>query len=90
MDAVIRLATTMTWQGKCPVVALVTTTYQIGVKLTKDAMQMVETPLQRLPELDTWFVDIVPTSSHISAPSFFEIPYIRWHVDIFSVLASLL
>ena len=39
-------------------VALVTTTYQTGVKLTKQAMQVVETQLQRLPHLDKWFVDI--------------------------------
>jgi Rhodopirellula transposase DDE domain len=67
VDAVIQLATTMTWQGKRPVVELVTTTYQTGVQLTKDAMQMVETQLQRLPGLDKWFVDIVPTSSTILA-----------------------
>ena len=59
IEAVIRLATTMTWKGKRPVVELVTTTYQRGVKLTKDAMQMVETKLQRLPGLDKWFVDII-------------------------------
>ena len=59
IDAVIRFATTMTWKGKCPVVELVTTTYQIGVKLTKEAMQMVEAQLQRLPGLEKWFVDII-------------------------------
>jgi Rhodopirellula transposase DDE domain len=59
IEAVLRLATTMTWKGKRPVVALVTTTYQRGVKLTKDAMQMVEAQLQRLPGLDKWFVDII-------------------------------
>jgi Rhodopirellula transposase DDE domain len=68
IDAVIRFATTMTWKGRCPVVELVTTNYQTGVKLTKDAMQTVETQLQRLPGLDKWFVDIVPTSSTIRAP----------------------
>ena len=67
IDAVMRFATTMTWQGKRPVVELVTTTYQTGVKLMKDAMQTVETQLQRLPGLDKWFVDIVPTSSAILA-----------------------
>jgi hypothetical protein len=30
-------------------------------------MQKVETQLQRLPGLDKWFVDIVPTSSTIPA-----------------------
>jgi len=74
IEAVIRFATTMTWKGKCPVVELVTTTYQTGVKLTKDAMQMVETHLKRLPGLDKWFVDIVPTLSTIPATSFFESP----------------
>ena len=63
IDTVIQFATTMTWKGKCPVVDLVTTTYRTGVKLTKEGMQMVETQIQRLPGLDKWFVDIVPTSS---------------------------
>jgi len=64
---VIQFATTMTWQGKCPVVELVTTTYQTGLKLTREAMQMVETQRQRLPGLDKCFVDIVPTSATIRA-----------------------
>ncbi len=58
LEAVIQYASTMTWKGHHPVVALVTTTYQTGVKLTKQAMQVVETQLQRLPHLDKWFVDI--------------------------------
>jgi Rhodopirellula transposase DDE domain len=57
-DAVIQYASTMTWKGTHPMVALVTTTYQTGVKLTKEAMQVVETQLERLPHLDKWFVDI--------------------------------
>ena len=59
VNAVIQYASTMTWKGKHPVVTLVTTTYQTGVKLTKKAMKVVETQLQRLPHLDKWFVDIV-------------------------------
>ncbi len=58
VDAVIQYATSMTWKGKHPVVELVTTTYQTGVKLTKAAMEVVETQLQRLPLLHKWFVDI--------------------------------
>jgi transposase len=58
VDAVIKSASTMTWKGKQPVVVLVTTTYQTGVKLTKKAMKVVETQLERLPSLDKWFVDI--------------------------------
>jgi len=59
LEAVIQYASTMTWKGSHPVVSLVTTTYQTGIKLTKEAMQVVETQLQRLPSLDKWFVDIV-------------------------------
>jgi transposase len=59
VDAVIQYASTMTWKGKYPVVALVTSIYQTGVKLTKEAMDAVETQLQRLPSLEKWFVDIV-------------------------------
>ena len=58
VDAVIHYASTMTWKGNHPVVALVTTTYQTGVKLTKKAMKVVESQLERLPHLDKWFVDI--------------------------------
>ncbi len=58
LDAVVQYASTMTWKGNHPVVALVTTIYQTGVKLTKQAMDALETQLQRLPHLDKWFVDI--------------------------------
>ena len=67
IDAVIQFATTMTWTGTAPVVELVTTAYQTGVKLTKDAMKLVETQISRLPGLDKWFVDIVPAASTIQA-----------------------
>jgi hypothetical protein len=59
VDAVVQYARTMTWKGHHPVVELVTTTYQTGVKLTKEAMKVVETQLERVPNLDKWFVDIV-------------------------------
>lgn len=58
VDAVIQYARTMTWKGKHPMVELVTTAYQTGVKLTKEAMDAVEAQLQRLPSLEKWFVDI--------------------------------
>jgi len=62
IDAVIQFATTMTWKGAHPVVELVTTTYKKGVKLSKAAMQAVEAQIRRLPDLEKWFVDIIPTS----------------------------
>jgi transposase len=58
VEAVIRYAASMTWKGKHPIVEVVTTTYQTGVKLTKEAMETVETHLQRLPSLEKWFVDV--------------------------------
>jgi transposase len=63
IEAVIQFATTMTWNGNQPLVELVTTTYCTGVKLTKEAMRMVEAQIQRLPELGKWFVDIVPAAT---------------------------
>ena len=67
IDAVIQFATTMTWKGAHPVVELVTTTYETGVKLTKAAMQAVEARLTRLPGLEKWFVDISPTVATVPA-----------------------
>jgi transposase len=60
IDTVLQWARTMTWNGKHPIVELVTTTYHTGVKLTQAAMEAVEAPIQRLPALGKWFVDIVP------------------------------
>ena len=59
IDATLQCAATMTWKGAHPLVTLVTTASQTGVTLTKDAMEVVETQLQRLPHLKKWFVDIV-------------------------------
>ncbi len=58
VETVVRFAETMTWKGKRPVVALVTTAYRSGVTLTKEAMAVVEAQLARLPGLEKWFVDI--------------------------------
>jgi transposase len=58
IEAILAFTRTMTWNGVHPVVELVTTTYQTGVKLSKEAMDRVEAQLQRLPHLEKWFVDI--------------------------------
>jgi len=60
MVAVLQFARTMTWTGTHPVVELVTTTYPTGVKLTAEAMDLVEAQIKRLPLLGKWFVDIGP------------------------------
>jgi hypothetical protein len=59
VDTVLRFAQTLTFKGKQPVVTLVETVYQTGVKLTKQAMAEVEKHLQRLPTLPKWFVEIL-------------------------------
>jgi transposase len=61
LDTVLGFAATMTWRGRPPQVALVTTAYERGVTLTREAMALVESHLTRLPQLEKWFVDIAPT-----------------------------
>ena len=60
VDTLLRFAETMTWKGRRPTVTLISTIYQTGVKLTKRAMAAVEAQVIRLPQLERWFVDIVP------------------------------
>ncbi len=57
----------MTWKGAHPVVALITTSYKTGVKLTKAAMQTVEAQLTRLSGLEKWFVDIRPMAATVGS-----------------------
>jgi transposase len=64
LDAVLGFAATMTWKGTRPSVALVTTAYERGVTLTKQAMATVDAHLVRHPTLGKWFVDILPTPAH--------------------------
>jgi transposase len=62
IEAVINYAASMTWKGNHPVVKLVTTTYQTGVKLTRGVMLALETQFQRSPLLGKWFIKIQGTS----------------------------
>jgi transposase len=65
VETVLEFARTMTWKGKHPRVELVTTIYKTGVKLTAEAMALVESQVQRQAGLEKWFVDIVGSSSAI-------------------------
>ena len=58
IDTVINFARTMTWNGKSPVVELITKTYHTGVKVASKAMEALEAKVSRLPSLEKWFVDI--------------------------------
>ena len=60
VETVLEFARTMTWKGKHPRVELVTTIYKTGVKLTAEAMALVESQVQRQAGLEKWLVDIIP------------------------------
>jgi Rhodopirellula transposase DDE domain len=60
METVLQCARTRTWNGKHPMVALVTTTDQTGVTWTQEAMEVVAAQLERWPVLGKWLVDIMP------------------------------
>src|SRR3712207_7306549 len=51
IETVLQFASTMTWKGIHPVVELVSTAYQRGVKLSKEAMEVVEAQLTRADTL---------------------------------------
>lgn len=63
LDTVLNFARTMTYNGVQPVVQMVTTLYQTGVKLSQKAMAKLEKRFERLPGLEKYFVRIVPLSS---------------------------
>lgn len=60
LETVFHFAQNMTYNGVYPVVDIVETTYQTGVKLTKKAMDELEKRFERLPGLEKWFVCIRP------------------------------
>lgn len=51
---------TMTWRGVHPVVTAVTALYRTGVKLSKEAMEVLERCFVRDPQLGKWFITISP------------------------------
>lgn len=59
VETVLQFAQTLTFKGKQPVVILVETLYETGVKLTQQAMAALEQQFQRLPHLPKWFVAIM-------------------------------
>ena len=60
VDAVVQFTSSMTWCGRHPVVELITTVYQTGVRLSKAAMDKIEAQIVRLPGLEKWSVEITP------------------------------
>lgn len=70
----VKYAQTMTWKGKHPVVRLLTTVYHTGVRLTEQAMAEVGTHVQRLIDLEPWFIDISCATSASPDTSCFLLP----------------
>ena len=60
LETVFRFAQNMTYNGVHPVVDIVKKTYHTGVKLSKNAMDVLENRFERLPSLEKWFVLIRP------------------------------
>ena len=54
----IGLAKTMKYNGKKPVVRLISKAYEKGIKLTKDAMQQIEKVIDRVQGIEKWAVEI--------------------------------
>ena len=63
LETVLNFARTMTYNGVQPVVEVVTTAYQTGIKLSQKAMANLEKRFERLPGLEKYFVRIAPLSS---------------------------
>lgn len=63
VDAVLNFTASMTWRSLHPVVELVTTVYETGVRLTKAAMAEIEAQIVRRTGLAKWFVDILPAAN---------------------------
>jgi hypothetical protein len=59
-QAVLRFASTMTYNRLSPVVKFIDRAYQTGVRLSHPAMAALEARFQRLPGLGKWFVQIAP------------------------------
>jgi hypothetical protein len=60
VDTVVEWARTMTWKGAHPIVRLIETTYDKGVRIAKDAFEAIESRLQRHHNLPKYDVLIQP------------------------------
>lgn len=60
LQTVLNFARTMTYNGVQPVVEVVTTTYQTGVRLSQKTMAKLEKRFERLLGLEKYFVRIAP------------------------------
>ena len=61
-DTVLSFASSFSFKNVQPVVQLVSTVYETGIKLTQKEMRLLEQRFQRLEGLEKWFVSIEPLS----------------------------
>lgn len=60
LEAVYGYAKSMTWKGNHPTVRVIDTIYETGVKVGKQAMELLNTGFERLKGLEKWFVSVHP------------------------------
>ena len=63
VKTMLEWAKSMTWKGLHPIVELSRKVYQKGIALSKKAMQVIESRLERHPELPKWDILIQPVST---------------------------
>jgi len=59
-EAVLGFASSMTWNGKNPFVALTDILYENGKKVEKEVMKLYETAIERAEGLEKWFGTLNP------------------------------
>lgn len=60
LEAVYGYAKSMTWKGVNPSVKIIDKIYETGVKVTKEAMALLNAGFDRLKGLEKWFITIQP------------------------------
>ena len=61
VEAAVNWAANMSWKGIAPIVRLVETTYETGIKVLPDELKQYQPFWQRSETLPKWDITIVPT-----------------------------
>lgn len=65
LEAVYGYAKSMTWKGKHPIVKTVEEIYEKGIKLSKKAMNNLNSGFERFKGLEKWFVLVRPQEENL-------------------------